>query len=61
MSWGQPSISENLEDGAATLQPAVTLKEFGQCRQYARRLASMRAHDAPALCSVCERGAQKGE
>jgi|UPI0002FCE4EB hypothetical protein len=25
------------------LQPAVTLKEFGQCRQYPRRLASMRA------------------
>jgi len=25
------------------LQPAVTLKEFGQCRQYARRLASMQA------------------
>jgi len=40
---GQPSISEKSEDDAAELQPAVTLKEFRQCRQYARRLASMHA------------------
>jgi len=40
---GSTFNQQKFEDDAAALQPAVTLKEFGQCRQYARRLASMHA------------------